>query len=252
MTHALVRLERKLVWPMPALAAWAGAWFLFHALLQTEASPAIAFTLAASCAAACGWMSARPWRRVMVAAGFPVSLLLAGGMPVVPAWVWLLPLAVLALAYPAHAWRDAPVFPTPARALDDLAGLAPLPPHARVLDAGCGLGHGLRALRAAYPHARIEGIEWSWPLRLWTGLRCRWARVNQGDMWRQGWHEHDLVYLFQRPESMPRAVAKARAEMRPGTWLVSLAFEAAELTPHAVLHTPGGRPVWIYRMNSRG
>lgn len=223
---------------------------MFKALAGTEASLPVAFTLAACSAAVCGWLSVRPWRRVIVAVGFPVSFLLAGGAAAVPAWTWLFPLAVLALAYPAHAWRDAPVFPTPAGALDGLARMAPLPSQARILDAGCGLGHGLRALRLAYPEARLEGIEWSWPLRLWTGLRCPWARVRQGDMWRQSWHEHDLVYLFQRPESMPRAVAKARAEMRPGSWLVSLAFEACELTPHAVLHAPGGRPVWIYRLNS--
>jgi hypothetical protein len=236
-------------WPLPALAAWALSWWLFIALRGAGTSVPLAFSLAAVASAAACWLSARPWRRLIVALGFPVSFLLAGGAATVPAWAWLLPLIMLALAYPAHTWRDAPVFPTPARALDGLAGVVPLPPQARVLDAGCGLGHGLRALRLAYPQARLEGIEWSWPLRLWTGLRCPWARVHQGDMWRQSWHEHDLVYLFQRPESMPRAVAKARAEMRPGTWLVSLAFEASELTPHAVLHTPGGRPVWIYHLN---
>lgn len=248
-TAGIARWMNKFSWPLPALLVWAGAWGLFRALQSTDAPPPVAFALTVCSAATCGWLSARPWRRAIVAAGFPLSFLLAGGGTAMPAWTWLLLLAVLALAYPAGTWRDAPLFPTPAGALKALAVVAPLPPQARVLDAGCGLGHGLRALREAYPDARLEGIEWSWPLRLWTGLRCRWARIEQGDMWSQRWDEHDLVYLFQRPESMPRAVAKARAEMRPGTWLVSLAFEACELTPHAVLHTPAGRPVWIYRMN---
>ena len=79
-------------------------------------------------------------------------------------------------------------------------------------------------------------------------LRCRWARVRRGDMWRGSWAAHDLVYLFQRPESMPRALAKAEAEMRPGSWLVSLEFEAAGRRPHAVLRPRGGRPVWVYRL----
>jgi hypothetical protein len=242
--------ERVLRWPLPALLAWAGAWVLFNALLRTQASAAMAFGLAASSAAACGWLSVRPWRRLIVALGFPISLLLAGGIPAVPAWAWLLPLAVLALAYPAHAWRDAPVFPTPAGALNSLAHIAPLPPQARVLDAGCGLGHGLIALRAAYPQAQLVGIEWSWPLRLWTGLRCRWALVQQGDMWRGSWEGFDMVYLFQRPESMARAMTKAQAEMRPGSWLVSLAFAVPDQPAHAVHHTPGGREVWIYRIGA--
>jgi len=55
------------------------------------------------------------------------------------------------------------------------------------------------------------------------------------------------VYLFQRPESMARAAEKARAQLMPGAWLVSLEFEAPSLKPQAVLRCPDGRPVWLYR-----
>ena len=127
------------------------------------------------------------WRRVIVAGGFPVSLLATGLGGVLPAWAWLLPLAALALAYPVTAWRDAPMFPTPRDALGGLHRHVALPPDASLLDAGCGLGHGLRALRAVWPGARIAGVEWSWPLALATKLRCPWARVARGDMWRGSW-----------------------------------------------------------------
>ncbi|MEI6204188.1 MAG: esterase-like activity of phytase family protein [Enhydrobacter sp.] len=125
--------------------------------------------------------------------------------------------------------------------------LYPLLEGALVLDAGCGLGHALVALRRAYPKAQLHGIEWSWPLRALCALRCPWARVRQGDIWRADWGPYDLVYLFQRPESMPRAVRKARAEMRPGSWLVSLEFEARQIGPHQVLRDGDAKPVWLYR-----
>jgi trans-aconitate methyltransferase len=146
-----------------------------------------------------------------------------------------------------HAWRDAPLFPTPAGALRTLPRHAPLAAGALVLDAGCGLGHGLAALRAAYPAARLHGIEWSWPLRLACALRCPWAQVRQGDIWRADWQPYDLVYLFQRPESMPRALHKAAAQMRPGSWLVSLEFEATGAVAAHVIRLPDGRPIWIYQ-----
>jgi hypothetical protein len=57
-----------------------------------------------------------------------------------------------------------------------------------------------------------------------------------------------MVYLFQRPESMPRAVAKAQAEMKPGSWLVSLEFEALAWKPSARLETVASKPVWLYKM----
>ncbi|MFO1277346.1 MAG: class I SAM-dependent methyltransferase, partial [Sphaerotilus natans] len=209
--------------------------------------PAAAGFVLATLAAGLFAIGARTrWRRLMTLGGFPLSLALSGLAQGVAAALWLLPLALLAAAYPLRAWRDAPLFPTEADALEGLETLVPLPPMARVLDAGCGLGHGLQALQKVWPDARMEGIEWSWPIRLAAGLRCPWARIRQGDMWAASWAEHDLVYLFQRPESMNRAAEKALAEMRPGSWLVSLEFDVPGMRPHARLQNEGHRPVWIY------
>ena len=71
--------------------------------------------------------------------------------------------------------------------------------------------------------------------------------MEQGDIWKADWSGYDLVYLFQRPESMPRAIEKARAELKPGAWLVSLEFEAIGHTPVAKLEGAQGKPVWVYR-----
>jgi hypothetical protein len=163
----------------------------------------------------------------------------------IPAWTWLVPLALLLLIYPVKAWRDAPLFPTPAQALDELPKYASLPDGARILDAGCGSGAGLQALRSAYPRAQLHGLEYAWPLRMWCALRCPWARVRQGDIWAADWSDYAMIYLFQRPESMGRAVAKA-AELPEGVWMVSLEFEATELTATASYRAPGGKMVWLY------
>lgn len=225
--------------------AWGGSWLLYAALLR--ALPVWLAVLVATLAGVLlSVLAGTLWRRIAIAAGFPLSLLLSGVVSL-PGWAWLLPLLVVALVYPMNAWRDAPLFPTPAAALQDLARHAPLRDGALVLDAGCGLGHGLRALRSVYPQAKLSGIEWSWPLRALAALLCPWARIRQGDMWKADWSGYDMVYLFQRPESMPRAVQKARAELRPGAWLVSLEFVAQELKPSAKLQSVDGKPVWVYR-----
>ncbi|MNV13215.1 hypothetical protein D3C71_1038460 [compost metagenome] len=110
------------------------------------------------------------------------------------------------------------------------------------------MGDGLKALRHAYPAAQLEGIEWSWPLRLLCALRCPWAQVRRADMWAEDWSPYRMVYLFQRPESMARAAAKAQAELATGAWLVSLEFAVPGVLPCAQLRAPGGRVVWLYRM----
>lgn len=233
-------------WPLPAVLAWAGCWAIYQAGIALALAPALALVLAMTAGllfslGASGW-----WRRLIIAAGFPLSVL-ATGAPV-SGWVWLVLLTLVLLLYPFKAWRDAPLFPTPAGALRELAARAALPADAQVLDAGCGLGDGLIALRAAYPAAQLHGLEWSWPLRALCALRCPWARVRHGDLWRTDWRPYAMVYLFQRPESMARAVTKAATDMADGAWLVSLEFEAASLLADDRLELPDGRIVWLYRL----
>jgi SAM-dependent methyltransferase len=236
--------QNKIPWPLPALLTWGGAWVVFGALASLGAPFWAAVTPAMLLGFVSALFGASPWRRLCIAGGFPLSLAVTG-VPV-PPWIWLVFLACLILLYPLRTWRDAPLYPTSARALEGLQDIISNPDH--ILDAGCGLGHGLRELRRIYPQARLTGMEWSWFLRLVCALRCPFARVLRADIWTADWSAFDLVYIFQRPESMEPAAAKAVRELRPGSWLVSLEFEARDLSPTAVLHAPDSKPVWIYQM----
>ncbi len=238
----------RLRWPLPALLVWGLSWAVFWVVQQSQINSLLALVLASAVGVTFSFLGQSWWRRSIVALGFPLSIVLSGGVTL-PGWAWLIPLAVLALIYPVNAWRDAPLFPTPLNALRDLHQHALLLPGALVLDAGCGLGDGLKALRLAYPESQLHGLEWSWPLRALCAMRCPWARVRQGDIWRADWSPYAMVYLFQRPESMERAFAKAQAQMQTGAWLVSLEFEVKGRKPHAKVEAPDGRPVWLYQMS---
>ena len=236
-----------MLWPLPALLTWALAWGLFLLLQSLGAASAVAMGLPLLLGAGLAMLGSTPWRRVFIAAGFPFSLAASGLAGALPAWAWLLPLALLVLLYPLGTWRDAPLFPTPRGALEGLQKLVPLGQDARIVDAGCGLGAGLIELQRIYPQARIEGLEWSWPLRGLCALRCRFARVQRADIWAADWRGFDMVYLFQRPESMQRAADKAVAELKAGAWMVSLEFEVPTLKAQAMLELGAGRKVWGYR-----
>ena len=238
----------RLPWPLPALLSWAAAWAVWWLAAALALPPVAAFCVAAAVGAAPAWRLQGAVRRTLVAAGFPLSAWALGTTATWPVWAWPLLLLPLLLAYPLGAWRDAPFFPTPAAALLGLHGT--LGPVHRCLDAGCGLGHGLQALRREWPQAHCEGVEWSLPLALMARLRCPWALIRRGDMWAGAWHAHDLVYVFQRPESMARVWAKAVAEMQPGAWLASLEFAVPGVEPAACWQRPGQRPLWLYRPGS--
>ena len=77
---------------------------------------------------------------------------------------------------------------------------------------------------SAFPTAQLHGTEASWALAQWARWRTPDAQIRCADLWADDWSRFDLVYLFQRPESMPHALAKARAELHPGSWLLSLDF----------------------------
>lgn len=243
---------RWIPWPVPAVAVWLACWAAHLGILAAGGPAWAGFVAGVAISLPGTLLAATGMRRAVIVAGFPLSLALSGMAGALPAWLWLVPVVALLALYPLRTWRDAPLFPTPRGALKGLGRLAPVSGTrgrggARILDGGCGLGDGLRALRDEYPHCSIEGLEWSWPIWLACGLRCPWAEVRHGDLWKESWADYDLVYLFQRPETMHRAVEKARRELRPGAYLVSLDFEATELRPTAVLHGEHGRVVWVYR-----
>jgi hypothetical protein len=250
-------------WPLPALLTWGSAWLVFAALRQLGAMPWFALMLAALIGAVSSLWGNTAWRRILLVAGFPVSMLLTTAMqlgPYVdtpyalnfPAWVWLLPLFFLLLLYPAKSWGDAPMFPTPRGALNGLAKALKLKRADRkpiqIMDAGCGLGDALRELHREYPTAHLTGLEWSWPLRWACARRAPYATVKRADIWAADWSQCDLVYLFQRPESLTRAAEKASRELRSGAWMGSLEFEATNLLPQAVHACADGRRLWLYQV----
>lgn len=243
----LVRQRLSMAWPLPALLVWAMAWATAIVVQRWVAWPT-SYALATLIGLVGMGAIDGAWRRAVVGGGFPASALALAAAGTMPAWVWLLPLALLAAVYPLRAWRDAPIFPTPIGALDALATSIPLAPGARVLDAGCGAGDGLLALQRAWPQARLEGVEWSWPLALLASLRCRAARVVRRDMWAMSWQGLALVYMFQRPESMARAWAKGLAEMAPGTWFVSLEFDLPGRTADLELTLAADRRLRAWRI----
>ncbi|MFG6456692.1 class I SAM-dependent methyltransferase [Roseateles sp. BYS96W] len=232
---------------MPALLAWLAAWLAYAAALAAGLSPGPALGVAAALGALLAWRQPQRWRRLIVALGFPASVLALGWQGGATSLLWLAPLALLWWLYPRRSWGDAPLFPTPRGALAPLPGHAPLLAGARVLDAGCGAGDGLRELLRAYPDARVEGVEWSRPLVWLARWRARGTAVRRGDLWADDWAPFALVYVFQRPESMPRVWAKACAELTPGAWLVSLDFAVPGVAAAASWQLPSGQIVWLYR-----
>ena len=65
-------------WPLPALLSWLAAWFIYAAALAAGLSAGPALAMGAAVGAVLGWLQSERWRRLIVALGFPASVLALG------------------------------------------------------------------------------------------------------------------------------------------------------------------------------
>lgn len=234
--------------PLGVAAFWLAQWAGYVALAANGVERHTAFIVAAGAAIFAVRRAQGGTRKALLVAGFPASFaaLLLAHHAGLPGWAWLAPLAAGLLIFPRLSQEDAPLWFSPKGALDQLAEAAPLGPGARVMDAGSGAGHGLRALARAYPEAAVSGVEASGVL---CALSRRWASpatVTQADLWSVSWATEDLVYLFLRPEAMASALDKAAAEMKSEAWVASLEF--ALPAPADWTGKAGNKTVYAYRV----
>lgn len=124
-------------------------------------------------------------------------------------------------------------------ALECLLPLQKADSNFRFIDLGSGLGGVLTHLARVRPDGDYVGVE-SAPLPLvWSWLRCkphRNCKVHWGSIWDEkrpacDLAQYDVVFAYLSPVPMERLWHKARAEMRPGSVLISSTFTIPDQSP---------------------
>jgi hypothetical protein len=177
-----------------------------------------------------------------------LAALLLGVPPGLSGAAFLLLLAVFGVR---TLTDQVPLFLSSRRALHALARYLPERGFS-LIDLGAGTGRALRAIRRQRPDARLEGVEsapFPWVLARLGGLRGRY-RARFGDMWDCHLSAHDVVYAYLSPAAMPRLWQKARAEMRPGSLLVSNSFTVPGQAPDEFIRygREAGAVLYLWRM----
>lgn len=173
----------------------------------------------------------------------------------VPAWIYLAAFIVLALVFWNAAGSRVPLYLTNATTETALAALLPPRPAARFIDLGHGFGATVLTLAKVRPDMIVEGIESapfpfvvSWVRRLFRGPAN--ARILYGDLWKRDLAGYDMVYVFLSPAPMSALYEKARAEMTPGSLLISNSFAVDGIEPTETRVLDDGRRtrLYLYRM----
>ncbi len=157
-------------------------------------------------------------------------------------------------------WRtdrsQVPLYLSNAATAEALVAVLPDAP-CQVIDLGCGDGGLLRRLAASRPDCAFVGIEHAPLPWLWAklaGIGRANLKIRYGDFWRLRLDRFDLVYAFLSPVPMPRLIAKARTEMRPGALLVANSFAVPGVAPEHVIEVCDRRAtrLYCYRMSGDG
>lgn len=212
------------------------------------AIPLAAAGIQGACAALVSHKLEAPWWWLPIHLAFLPLVLLAVSLGIAPGW-YLAGFVLLLLVF----WRTdrsrVPLYLSNAATADTLLTMLPATP-CHVADLGCGNGALLAKLARARPDCEFLGIEhaplpWLWA-RLATS-RLANCRIRRGDFWRQPLGLFDVVYVFLSPAPMGRLWAKAQAEMRPGSLLISNSFVVPDVDPEAVIQVADRRATRLLR-----
>lgn len=234
--------ERLSVLARAALAQAAGAALVLAIDWPTDASAALA---AAVLAALSGRLLCLPSWWLPLNLALPLAFWGALALALDPAW-YLLAAALLWLVFGFTARTSVPLYFSGRRELDALASIVPA---GQLLDAGCGIGTALAGLHARRPGLELHGVEGALAPWLIARLRARgrWG-ARLGSLWREDFGRYDAVYAFLSPAPMARLWDKARAEMRPGTLLISNRFAVPGVPSAREIETGDGRRLYVWTM----
>jgi hypothetical protein len=202
-------------------------------------------------AALVGRMFGLPWWWAPINALFVPAALGLKFLALEPIW-YLAGFGVLGSVYWTTYRTRVPLYLSSSEACERVAALLPADRAFSFLDIGCGVGTVLACLAPRFPEGVFRGLEIaplpfvvSW-LRAKTSRRFDAQRV---DFWRESLAQYDVVYAFLSPVPMSDLWRKARAEMRPGSLLVSNTFRVDGVPADTVIPIAGGRrALYVWRI----
>jgi SAM-dependent methyltransferase len=151
----------------------------------------------------------------------------------------------------------APFVPTQMEQVNRMLKAANIKKGMRLYDLGSGDGRLVHKAAKEYGAAAI-GYEFSPLVYAWSKfLSIFWrsgAKIRFGNFWKKDFHDADVIVCYLLPYSMKNMGKMILPQLRPGTIIVSHAFQIEGLKPWKSL--PRLRPqklgpIWIYKIQAK-
>ena len=169
-------------------------------------------------------------------------------------WIVIILSVVLVSSVLAHIWvRGVPYVPSKARVIKEMIKLADLKSGQTVFDLGAGDGRVLIEAKKECPGITAIGVELVPTVWLYGRLRIWLSKAKISFWWGDAFYKDlrsaDVVFLYLFPDVLKKFEKKFDKELRPGTRVISNAFEFKDREPVTRLKIPCGkkmRKVFVY------
>ncbi|GGC04107.1 hypothetical protein GCM10007205_11610 [Oxalicibacterium flavum] len=183
---------------------------------------------------------------------FPIALVLLLGLHLPPP-LFLGAFLILLLLYWSTFRTRVPFYPSGLPAWQAVEQLLPQVGEVRFIDIGSGLGGLPLYLARQNRKGTFIGIEIAplpWLIsRVRSRLSGTGVRFERGDYQRLDFGQYDVIFAYLSPAAMPALWQKARAEMAPGTLLLSHEFPVPDAPAEIVIRpAEGGPALYGWRM----
>ncbi|MES2263095.1 MAG: class I SAM-dependent methyltransferase [Pseudomonadota bacterium] len=192
-----------------------------------------------------------PWWR-FIQLLFPCAMLAASALRL-PPLLYLTVFVLLLGLYWSTFRTQVPLYPSGPAAWRAVTELLPADKPLNLIDIGSGMGGMALHLAKVRPAAAVTGIELAPLPWLWSRLRAACsgsrARFVRGDYEELDFGAYDMVFAYLSPAAMGSLWAKASAEMRPGSLLISYEFIIPACPPVKTIVTTEHGPalyVWAF------
>ena len=131
------------------------------------------------------------------------------------------------------AVTSGPFVPSSRKRHKTMLDLADLTPDDTAYDLGCG--DGRLVFQAAKYAKKAIGYELSIPLYLFGKIRELFnpknAHIRYGNIWKQDYKDADVIFCYLLPKSMKRFYKEIWPKLKPGTRVISNAFQIHYVKP---------------------
>lgn len=131
------------------------------------------------------------------------------------------------------AFTSGPFVPSARKRHRTMMKLADIGPDDTVYDLGCG--DGRLVFQSAKMAKQAIGYELSIPLYIFGKIRELFnpknASIRYGNIWKQDYKDADVIFCYLLPKAMKQFYAEVWPTLKPGTRVISNAFQIHELKP---------------------